>query len=52
MSGRIAYYQQTEEMLSGLNISTVSIAGLADGAYIIRLTTDNGAYTSKIVKGK
>ena len=52
VNGRIVYHEQPSEKISGLNISSVNVAGLSEGAYIIRLASENGVYTNKFIKGK
>ena len=52
ITGKVVYNNKTADQVKGLYLSTVNLAGLPDGAYIVTLTTDKGVYTNKILKGK
>jgi hypothetical protein len=50
VSGKVVYNSLTTEKAVGLNVSSIDLAGLPAGMYILTLYSDSGVYTQKIIK--
>jgi alkaline phosphatase D len=50
VSGKVVYNSLTTEKAVGLNVSSIDLAGLPAGMYMLTLYSDGGVYTQKIIK--
>jgi len=50
MTGKVVYATTTKDVVRGLNISTVSLAGIIPGAYVVTLRSEKDAYSARIIK--
>ena len=48
MTGKVVYSERRNNMKSGMN--RISLNGLATGAYILKISTDSGVYSEKLLR--